>query len=69
MYAGEEHIKKLRHQPRREKGLMTEPLCSSFVQRITNISGDLSAQERIVGEYIFHPLQDLDSKSAHNSHT
>ena len=69
MYAGKEHNKKPRHWPRRDKGPMTEPLCSPFVERITKVTGDLSAQERMVAEYVFHPSQDLDSKSAHNSDT
>jgi len=69
MYTGEEHSKKPKHQPRRDKVPMTEPLCSPFVQRITKITGDLSAHGRMVAEWVFHPSQDPYSKSAHNSGT
>ena len=62
MHAEEKHSKKARHQPRREKGPVTKPYYSLFVEGITKITEELSAQEKIVANYVFHQLEDLDSK-------
>jgi len=46
----------------REKGPMTKPYCSPFVERVIKITEELSAQENIVANYVFHQSEDLDSK-------